>query len=485
MIGHPLFQKIQKISWALFLVCLPVSSFPYFPGVFGDDTQVRPLALYPLVLLVFFVTLPRLLTKKLPRTSIPYIVFVILAIASTIFSLTRDIPLSINISVNGRALRTLATLVIGSIFYFTVSLFPQDREDLRFTLRWLYFGFVLVLIWSSFQIIYVIKFDQRYFSWLNEIQSLVSTRKLFDKRISGMTYEPSWFAEQLTFLLMPLTLASIVSNYSVFRWRFSWLSVEVLLLCWSSLALLFTFSRGGLAIFIILIIASLLLGFIKVFPRKKWDWSYLFKRFVLIGLVLLVLTAGVFLVAQKNNYFSRLWSYWTDEESAGTYLEYIAFSQRFTYWETAYQIFVDNPLMGIGLGNYTFYFQKYLPDRPYRNPELIMKLVPEKGRNQIVTVKNFGLRILAETGVLGASAFLAFFIALFGCVVFLLFSRDQESVFWGRAGLIGLVSFFPVSLSIDSFAIPNMWVVFGLITASAFVILNSKDHQRVQKIKGC
>jgi O-antigen ligase len=363
------------------------------------------------------------------------------------------------------------------MIYLTVSLFPKDREELRFSLKWLYIGFAIALLWASFQIVYVIKFDQRYFSWLNELQGMVSTRRLFDKRISGMTYEPSWFAEQLTFLIMPFTFASVLGNYSVFRWRFSKLNFEVLLLAWSFLALIFTYSRTGLANFIILLVVSIVMGFGRLTQKRIAKWSSYLKLILLITLVLVILAGVVFLAAQRNNYFSRLWGYWTDDDSEGTYFYYIAFSQRFTYWETAYRIFVDHSLLGIGLGNYTFYFQEYLPDQQYRNPELIMKLVPEKGRNQVVTVKNFGLRILAETGILGASGFIAFFIALVGCVIYLARRRDSESRFFGEAGLLGLVSFLPVSLSIDSFAIPNTWIVFGFLTASAFVVKNRAERR--------
>jgi hypothetical protein len=221
-------------------------------------------------------------------------------------------------------------------------------------------------------------------------------------------------------------------------------------------------------------LVSLVAWFWNRYRGKGWNLNKIFRVFIVVVVVLLVLAVIIFVVAQKNNYFSRLWSYWIDEESEGTYFYYIAFSQRFTYWETAYQIFVDYPFGGIGLGNYTFFFQEYLPDRPYRNPELIMKLVPEKGRNQVVTVKNFGLRLLTETGIFGASAFLCFLVALIGCVIFLMYSDNLESTYFGLAGLLGLVAFVPISFSIDSFAIPNMWVVFGLITSSAFSLKSGK-----------
>jgi O-antigen ligase len=124
-------------------------------------------------------------------------------------------------------------------------------------------------------------------------------------------------------------------------------------------------------------------------------------------------------------------------------------------------------LFGVGLGNYAFYFDEELPDRPLvTQPEVLRLVVPEQGRNRLVTSKNFFLRVLAETGLAGAAAFLAFFVAVIGCALYLWSGEKQNHKFWGTAGLLGIISFLMVSFSFDSFAIPNLWVVFGLVTAA-------------------
>lgn len=461
--------KAQKVVWALFWLALPVSSFPFFPGFMGKTVLVRPLALYPLAILLILAVLPGIFTRRLPRTWLPFAIFVLAALVSTAYAFTRgDNPVP-QADVLGRTVRTLATLAFGGLFYLTVSLVPRNRADLQSTLVWLYGGFAIALIWASLQIIYVLHFSQPYFDFLSELQSLVSIRKLFDKRISGLTYEPSWFAEQLTFILMPFLFSAVITRQSVFRWRWRWLTVETVLLGWSALALLFTYSRGGLALFAILVSLSLGIGLRRRQRAAAGAPLHTSRVIMIVSLALLVLCGVVFVAAQNNNYFARLWGYFTDEESEGTYLTYIAFSQRFVYWESATRIYQDFPLLGIGLGNFTFYFDQYLPERPIRDPEILLKLVPEKGRNQIVTVKNYLVRILAETGLVGLSTYIGFLVAIGGCVLFLWLSPGAEAQFWGLAGLLGLVAFIPATLSVDSFAIPNSWVVFGMITASAHI----------------
>ncbi len=53
----------QRIAWAAFLVTLPVTSFPFFPPAIGGEALVRPLSIYPLIVLVFLAVLPRLVTR--------------------------------------------------------------------------------------------------------------------------------------------------------------------------------------------------------------------------------------------------------------------------------------------------------------------------------------------------------------------------------------------------------------------------------------
>jgi hypothetical protein len=72
---------------------------------------------------------------------------------------------------------------------------------------------------------------------------------------------------------------------------------------------------------------------------------------------------------------------------------------------------------------------------------------------------------MSETGLLGLATFLGFLMAILGCALYLWLSPQSEIRFWGTGGLLGLIAFILVAFSFDSFAIPNMWVVFGLITA--------------------
>lgn len=471
-----------KIFWALLFFTLPVTSFPFIPAELGGKTLVRPLSMYPLVVLILLVTIPRLFKRPLPRTFLPLLAFILIAFISSLISFSSEKEGLLGISAADRMLRNLATLGLGVAFYLTVVLLIKDWRDIEFSLRWLYAGFGVALLWGSAQALYIIHFNNIYFRLLNQIQSLVSTRKLFNNRISGLTYEPKWFAEQICFLLLPWLLGAVISKRSLFPWRYKWITVEWVVLAWATAILFFTFSRTGLFLAVGLFAFSFLISRAATHRARVKDEGQKSggKRKIIFETLLLVvsLVTIIVIVGSQNPYFSRLWRYWTEAKSRNrTYLEYIAFQQRFVYWETAINIFEEQPLLGVGLGNYAFYFKEALPAQFYRLPEIVRQITPAEGRDRLITPKNLPARLLAETGILGLLAFLSFGMAVLGCALFLYTGRDSSTQYVGVGGLLSMVVFVVIIFSFDSFAIPNMWISFGLITAAAHIPYPSLKNQ--------
>ena len=449
-------QSIQtksiRILWALLFFTLPVTSFPFFPEEFGGKTLVRPLAIYPLLLLLALATLPRLFRRPLPKSLLPLLAFIVISLISSIFAFSVDTEGLFGISMASRTVRNLVTLGLGVAFYCTVILLIENWQDFKFSLQWLYAGFALALLWGSAQVVYVIHYSAPYFRFLNQLQRLVSTRKLFTTRISGLTYEPKWFAEQICFLLLPWLLGSVISKRSVFSWRYKWITVEWLLLIWSTGILIFTYSRTGLVILVGLAVLSFL--FARYFVNKSKTIAEQSKpgrrKRLAMETILLVcsLIVGFVIVGSQNPYFSRLWRYWTEAKSRNrTYLEYIAFQQRFVYWQTAFRMYEAQPLLGVGLGNYAFHFDESLPDEFYRLPEIVRQITPAEGRDRLITPKNLIARLLAETGILGLMTFTTFVFAIVGCVLLLYFTPGPEQIFYGVSGLLSIAVFSVVIFS--------------------------------------
>jgi len=470
--------KIHKIAvqaaWALLFVSLPVTSFPYFPGGLGGKILVRPLAIYPLIILLVLVTIPSLFKRPIPQTILPLFAFIVVTIISSVIAFTSEREALRGVTMSSRFVRNIITLGIGCAFYLTIALGLKSWDDLKYSLRWLYIGFGIALLWGSLQAIYVIHFSRPYFKLISQFQSYISSRKLFQTRISGLTYEPKWFAEQICLLLLPWLLGSILTNRSIFKWRYKRLTVEWLFLVWSIGILTFTYSRSGMIIMAMLVFVSFMLYRYYFQARNREKNELTTKKrsrrsFAEILLVVVSIVTILVIVGAQNPYFSRFWRYWTEAEKRNrTYLEYIAIQSRVVYWETAIRIYDAYPVLGVGLGNYAFYFTEMLPEQSwFRQPEIVRQITPEEGRNRLITPKSLAARLLAETGLVGSAIFITFILAIIGCVLFLWLSPSLEQRFWGLGGMLAMLVFAFVIFSFDSFALPNMWVVFGLVTAAA------------------
>jgi hypothetical protein len=71
-------------------------------------------------------------------------------------------------------------------------------------------------------------------------------------------------------------------------------------------------------------------------------------------------------------------------------LSYLGFDARLTYSQAAFQTYLNYPLLGVGLGNYAFYFEEMLPYRPIAEvPEALFVMTPQMGRDRLITSKNF------------------------------------------------------------------------------------------------
>ncbi len=216
-----------------------------------------------------------------------------------------------------------------------------------------------------------------------------------------------------------------------------------------------------------------------VFHGKRIGINLQARQIVTFFAVILLLTFVIFIAGTQNNYFARLWTFWTSENpGSDDYFEYIAFKQRFAFADTAFRVYEDHPALGVGLGNYAFYFEENLPMQPWnRQPDILRQITHVEGRDKLVTPKNLFLKLLAETGLAGFLTFLIFISAIVGCAVYLWLSSNPEVKMFGMAGIMALIAFVFIGFSFDSFALPNMWVIFGMITAACWIERTSPQNK--------
>ena len=480
---HPVYSRLSaadfsRFLWGTALFTLPVTSFRYFPFL-GDSTFVRPLALFPIALLLPLLVL-QLVQKKesFPRaaTLTPLLAFVMLALAATGFGLLLN-PLPMRgFEYLGRALRAWVTVVIGLSFFIAAIWMNRSEEDLRFSIKWLLAGFVMDILWSGVQALafytpllkkVTVTHWQRIFS----MRELVKTN-----RVSGMAYEPAWLAGQIATVYLPWLLASLFTRLRVTRFR--WL--EVVLLGFAVLLLLATYSRGGL---LAVVGASILTFLIAGRSELRGSWNWFVSGFqrgsnwlLRVGVVVLFLGAlvGAVLFLSQKGYITRLFN--TRADSLEDFIIENSAGARAAYNFGALGAYDESPVMGVGLGASGFYIYDHLPDWALTTvPEIARQLNP---RNRLYpNPKNLYIRLMAETGLVGLFVFLAFLFSVLGDALQALQAKSALSRYLGVAGVFSWFAIAFYNVTQDSFATPNIWVNFGILMGMTATLTLRPSHR--------
>ena len=467
-----LMLKLMRPLWAAALFTLPVTSFRYFP-LMGDGTLVRPLSFYPIALLML-VLIFQIWRKRasIPRTGIwiPLIAFLLFTLAASSYGAMLD-PLELRgQDYLGRVIRAWVTVVIGLSFFVAAVWMNRNEADLRFTLRWILAGFVMDILWSGVQSLafythvlskVTVTHWQRAFS----MRELVRTNS-----VSGMAYEPAWLAGQIATVYLPWLFAALLTRVRVTR--FKWL--EIVLLGVALLLLLATYSRGGL---LNALVALLLTVFFagRAELRSAWQWfkdrqNWLLRAGIVVLILLSIGGAGLFLA--RKQYITRLFN-----SGASSVQEFIVANSagaRGAYTVGALGAYSESPWLGVGLGAGGFYIYNHLPDWSKSIvPEIAQQLSPDN--NLYPNAKNIYARLLAETGLIGFFLFLAFLFSVLGDVLSLLQKNNTLLRFLGIAGLFSWFAILLYNFTQDSFAIPNIWINFGIVAGMTLTLLSTPE----------
>ncbi len=226
-----------KIAWPLWLALLaaiPVTSSPIIASFSGGETPVSPLALIPLILISVLWLVPFMISRRrFPLGVWPLIGFLFVAMISGLAAMQLPILPFKHTTPLERTLRAFITLGIGFAFFMAAANLPMNKDQVRSSLRAIYLGLGMMLIWSSVQAYIVLDGSDRMPLIVTRIHHLFSVRDPLPDRVTGMAFEPSWAADQLVVLYIPLLLASVSQKWSVFPGFRKWPSIELMLLVWS------------------------------------------------------------------------------------------------------------------------------------------------------------------------------------------------------------------------------------------------------------
>jgi O-antigen ligase len=463
-------NKVVWLLWLGLILCLPVTSLPFFAKILRTSSVAPASGLFLIIIAVLWIPFFVFQKGRTPFQIKPLAIFFLVALISICLAFFREIPDYKNQSLILTSLEGAATLGLGALFYFVSSNLPNSLEKVQKTLAAVNWGGFALIIWSLIQII--VSFATNDFpEWMRVIHRQFSTTVLFDQRATGFAAEPSWLAHQLNLVYLAYWISASWNKTSAHQFRIWKLSFENVLLFFGVIVLFTTFSRGGLAAFVL--VATFL--FIKLnidFGRwlvSKWKVKkpHAISALIAIGMVCMYLgmiVGGLFLLSKLDPRMEKVFQVSTiSENPILKYAENLQFGERVVYWQTGWNIFNSHPIIGVGVGFSGFYFPEYLPDYAWKLTEVRDLVYRSSG---LLNIKSLWSRILAETGIIGFAFFITFIVLTAISATALIKTQDATMRTIGWMGIIMLIAFTIEGFSVDSFALPYYWFTLGLVAAT-------------------
>jgi O-antigen ligase len=152
------------------------------------------------------------------------------------------------------------------------------------------------------------------------------------------------------------------------------------------------------------------------------------------------------------------------------YADSLKLGERVAYWIAGWNVFNDHPMLGVGIGLAGYYMPENL--NPYSRIMVEVRRILYRS-DFLMNIKSMWIRILAETGIAGFCCYLVWLYLIFSSSKFLQKSENRTFRLVGKAGLFMLLALLFEGFSIDSFALPYLWVTAGLVTSTSVMAIKN------------
>ena len=423
-----------------------------------DRGEIKVIRLVDILALITFILLLKeklLGQRELQLSTTPQIKiiagFTVIAGLALVYSFTLPLELNIPGAVGAKAPYVRGFVQTGKLFFALIMFYwltysvVNNRQILITSLRFFAIGAGVVTLYGLFQ-------DIGYMLGFHTGQAFTETIWIVP-RLNGTGKEPLNFANYLV-LAIPITFFLITLEKRKVMNNLLWLvfSLEVF-------ALILTFALGGWIGLSVVILFSLVFGFHTV-------WRYRSRLLisgiaVALGIALMLniypsLSLGFKAFGAKIESLIGI-NYFGFDYSPSRY----SVEDRKVLTAAAIKIFKQYPVVGVGLGNYTFHFNKYRP--------------PQVQRYNFVTVANNQyLEVLAETGILGFIFYISFILMICWKSLQAILARPpsllKNALTFIFCGLLGVLVQY---LTFSSTPLNYFWISAGLLMA----VINIADKE--------
>lgn len=370
--------------------------------------------------------------------TVPLVLYTLVLLFST--TLAREAELA-----DERLIENLKALVV----YFLVALLASSTVVIRRGV-WTLLGAGALLAAIALVQVVTGNFVDEY-GGLARIKHAQIYGEVFEERIAGPLGDPNFFA-QILVMLVPLALFLAWSEKTL-RGRILALGAAVLV----TAAAVLTYSRGGA----IALGCALLLSLVSRRIRLR--------HAVLGGGVI-----GLLLLLFAPTGFSRRLTTLEQVLPGGEQVirPDSSFQKRRLLVGAAWRMFLDRPILGVGVGNYTAHFEEYADEVGFASRDY-----EEPGERHYP--HNLYLEIGAETGLVGLLAFGAAVVASIASLrrarAGLREAGDETGAALAQGFEIALASYLVSSLFLHGHFQRYLWLLFGF--SAAFAVLAARSRE--------
>ncbi len=348
-----------------------------------------------------------------------------------------------------RFVRQYFALLLSSLVFLTLYvnvLVKMELKEILFKIRKIFLWSLIVASVYGFFEILISAFGYHFFYKFLEIFNyfpFLEVNLFPQERISSISYEPPFLAIYL------ITISGWMFSYIITSnspWRFL-PTISILVLTY------FSGSRTGLVvIFIQLIIFSVFLYKDQRF--KKYITNFIIG-FSLIFSVLLVLNGEKVLksVAEKVDSL--------DFEKNLT--KSVSNQSRFGMQYASVQVFLENPIIGVGFGQQTYHNRTHYPTWATRNNYEFKLFYKNKKERAFPPGYNIYTRLLAETGLVGIILFLMILCFSINEIRLLMKTTKGEERVLLMILFISLSGLYINWLQIDTFRMYGIWLGLAIL----------------------
>ena len=346
-----------------------------------------------------------------------------------------------------RFIRQFLSLIIAAfilpITFYNCFLNFETEKLLYKIRRVIYYSFIIVIIYSIVEVL-IVKFNLQFlkkpvlnlFDYFPFVDAKTDLRL---GRISSVTFEPPALGTYLI-TIFSWMCSYIITSKSYYKHI---PSIAVILLA---------FISGSRAAFFIILIQAII--FIAVISQSQ-QYSKLFTK-IIVALSITISTGLIISAPKIISYLdNEIQSFKLDNADHS-----LSNKSRFGIQYAMYEVFLENPIIGVGYGQQAFESRSKYPSWAKRNNwEFRLKYLNQNNK-RFPPGYNLYLRLASEVGIVGVGIFLLFISYI---LIWCYNNINSKNNLLGIIIFISILGFLLNWLKMDTFRIYGFWICLALI----------------------